>query len=114
MMTKKIMMQNNNKFYLSIIVFVVLLSIISCTPKSYPTELPLSYTNTSVSQFVAAPTGIATEELKVIEATPTYISTLDPDHAYLELEKIFRDNSCDFPCWWGIEPGETSISDGEF
>jgi len=100
-------MQESNKFSLFVPALLALLSLISCTAKTGATKQPLTLTNTPLPQV----TSTSTET--IVEATPTIFPTLDPDSAYAELEKIFRDNHCKFPCWWGIEPGKTSVSDAE-
>ena len=100
-------MQERNKFSLSILVLLALLSLISCTPKTSATKPPLTLINTPLPQVTSTSTEM------IIEATPTIFPTLDPDSAYAELEKIFRDNHCKLPCWWGIEPGKTSAPDAE-
>ena len=106
-------MLDRNRFGLSIFVLLAFLSLVSCTTISNATEPPLILPNTTVLQITLTPTEIMTEESNVIEATPTMLPTLDPESAYAELEKMFRNNRCEFPCWWGIEPGTTSISDAE-
>lgn len=100
-------MQERNKFSLFILGLLALLSLISCIAKTDAIEPPLTLTNTPLLQV----TSTYTET--IVEATPTIFPTLDPDSAYAELEKIFRDNPCKLPCWWGIEPGKTSVSDAE-
>lgn len=110
---REIVMQERKVFSLPIFALLALLTLISCTPKAEATELLLSSTNTPILQSALASTTTATEKPKVTEATPTYAPTLDPDAAYKQLESIFKGRNCDFPCWWGIEPGFTSISDAE-
>jgi len=100
-------MRVRNRFCFFFFVFLALLSQISCAAKSSAAEPPLVLTITPLPQT----TSTSTE--KPIEATPSIFPTLDPDSAYAELEKIFRNNRCELPCWWGIEPGTTSISDAE-
>lgn len=91
----------------AIFVLVTLLFLISCTAKPNSTEQPLTLTNTPTQQTSPTSTEV------VIEATPTHIPTLHPDSAYTELENIFAENSCEFPCWWEIVPEVTSISEAE-
>lgn len=100
-------MQKRNKFSLPIFALLALLLLISCMAKSNPTELPLILTNTPLPQITSTSTAT------MIETTATIFPTLEPDSAYMKLEKLFRDNPCELPCWWGIEPGTTSISDAE-
>jgi len=100
-------MRYSKKSSLAIFVLVTLLFLISCTAKPNTTEQPLILTNTPTQQISPTPTEV------IIEATPTYIPTLNPDSAYKELENIFAENSCELPCWWGIEPGVTLVSEAD-
>jgi hypothetical protein len=100
-------MQNTTTINFIVLVLAVSLSLFSCNAQPAITEPLLTLTNTPLPQVT--PTSTET----IIEATLTIFPTLDPDSAYAELEKIFRDNHCKLPCWWGIEPGKTSVSDAE-
>jgi hypothetical protein len=100
-------MQEIHRLSLYIFVLLVLPSLNSCAAKSINIQTSSILTNTPLPQI----TSTSTEP--TIETTPNIFPTLEPDSAYAELEKIFENNRCQFPCWWGIEPGTTSISDAE-
>ena len=102
-------MKERNKFCLSVFAFLALLSLISCKVKASATEPVMISTNTRLPQLTPTSTNTKT----VIETTSTIFPTLDPDSAYVELEKLFSVNRCELPCWWGIKPGITSISEAE-
>lgn len=103
-------MRERNIFRLSILsifAFLSLLSLISCVAKKSATKPMLTLTSAPLPQITSTSTN------SMIETTPTIFPTLDPDNTYAEMEKLFRDNRCELPCWWGVEPGTTSISDAE-
>jgi hypothetical protein len=44
--------------------------------------------------------------------TKTPFPTQNPEDAWARVTKLLDDNAgCQFPCWWGIEPGKTSWED---
>jgi len=47
-------------------------------------------------------------------STPSPYPTLSPTEAYLLVEDLLVTNGgCELPCWWGIQPGETSWTEIE-
>lgn len=82
-----------------------------------PTPVQVSPTITE-----ALPTTIASQTLQPIEVptrTPqlpaaTVIPTLGVEDATTEINRLVSDrNACPFPCWWGLVPGKTRISDAQ-
>jgi hypothetical protein len=105
-------MQNINKFIF--IVFVLLLSLISCTGQPNITEPVLTLTNTPLSQITSTVLSLLTSTIISPTISPlptiTVVSTLSPENAYLELENLLK-NGCELSCWAGITPGKTLAID---
>jgi len=45
--------------------------------------------------------------------TPTAVSTLPADVAHARLLDLLANNTCEFPCLWGIRPGITGLNEVE-
>lgn len=49
-----------------------------------------------------------------VEQAPTPTIPLVPDlDLFLMVEQLLSENSCQLPCWWGLNPGQTSIDEIE-
>ena len=77
---------------------------------------------TSTPEYFITPTFLASETFTPqantstptleIRPTSTALPTLSPDNARQEVLRLLQEDSeCKFPCFWGLVPGETSISD---
>jgi hypothetical protein len=90
-------------------------------------DIPQTFVTTPTVGGSATPTAIpsstATEESPTLTPAPTTTNTprpsltpsatLSPEEKKQKLMDLLRTNGgCDFPCWWGIQPGTTSTQDG--
>lgn len=73
-----------------------------------PISIPMS-TNTPTS--TSNPTSTPTDEPTEVPPTSIPVPIIDPEFMIEEL--LENNNNCDYPCWWGIEPGKASRGDIE-
>jgi hypothetical protein len=74
------------------------------------TETP-AVTNTLSATFTpVAPTFTISPTCTQSLPTPTRLPTVQAEEAEIRILELLRNNGgCDFPCWWGIIPGETNL-----
>jgi hypothetical protein len=116
-------MNMSKKYLLNILWFSIIL--ISCTNESHKIEpAPITFTNTMTATLINTPTGtqvyIPIETKTVVvptvkikqEITPLWNSCINStDEKYDCINQLLiNNNGCDFPCWWGIDPGKTAIT----
>jgi hypothetical protein len=98
---------------LSIVVFLVIL-IIGCDARvENSTSTPEVFkTPTFLASETFTPQANTSTPTLEIQPTPTALPTLSPENARQEVLRLLQDDTeCKFPCFWGLMPGETSISD---
>ncbi len=96
--------------FLSMLI-VVLAGGCGSAPASTPTMPPIPLRGTSGRVETATPTRTYTP---VLTATDILVPTLSQELANAKIEELLRTNgNCEFPCWWGMEPGLSSWDDAK-
>jgi hypothetical protein len=99
-----------HKKLIFLLLSILLLS--ACQPTPAPTPEP-TITLTSTPSQTATPT---------LTPTRTPIPTWTPEPSFAEMPEDFQaqikemletNENCDFPCWWGIYPGETIFENAQ-
>lgn len=96
------------------LLIIIALILTQCNPNS------ISQNSTNTTQITPSETGTATHRptlTPTLTRTPrptrtpswTPVATLPPEQAQSLLAELVETNGgCDYPCWWGIVPGETT------
>jgi len=94
-----------------------LTALIGCLPSKdssspYPATATLQISNTSLAsptiQSATTPIVIATDSM------PTVLPKLEVSDAYLLLQEFLKNDSlCQLPCWGGVTPGVSTVSEAE-
>jgi hypothetical protein len=98
--------KNMNKI-IYVLVVVLLLAISSCSildKTKAVSETPISPEAKSTGTALSVP---HPSQSVTIFASPEHTLNGDEREAYIKL-LLKNNNSCDLPCWWGIEPGKTT------
>jgi hypothetical protein len=119
-----------------ILICLVWVTAVSCTTTPLPTPVPIEPLTTARATATVATTSTPIilpinptttsipTELPFASPTPkptssrpptlTPLPTIAPDEAAIFVEELLETNSgCQFPCWWGIIPGETRWIDAK-
>ncbi len=111
---------NNTKkmFSISLLILVLLAGIISCqsdfvsnTPIPTEVEVPIIPTDTIISvtpKKLVTVTRMPVETSMALIPSPIAVPTLSLAEKKVITNELYLTNAnCEFPCWWGITPGET-------
>lgn len=87
-----------------------------------PTDVPTTASETSPPTVSRSPStstpNPSPTTIPTSTRTPTWVPlpTLPPAEALAKVQELLETNGgCDFPCWWGITPGQTTLVEtGEF
>jgi len=103
---------------LALILFLFLLALSSCT-----TELAARGGTAPAAQWTARPSESSSQTPQRVTSMPPTHTALRPmtivpektvspsDRSGLLLDLLQTNGGCSLPCWWGIEPGVTSLSE---
>jgi len=104
------------------LIYLVCISTIlfGCLPKAnsttpFPATATLLIPSTpSLSIAVDLPTTTNTPYINVVSSTLPAIPTLGPNEAFSLLRDFLKNDSfCQLPCWGGITPGKSTVSDAQ-
>lgn len=127
--------KNYSRFWLFLICLVWIMAV-SCTANPQPTPVPIEPLTTARATSQVAETSAPTiiipthtltsipTHLPFASPTPkptstrpptlTPLPTIAPEEAAAYVEELLETNGgCQFPCWWGIIPGETRWVDAK-
>lgn len=82
---------------------------------SVPSALSMTPPVTTMTRIPSiSPTPSVTASPLSLTPTPAPLPTFSPTEAYLLVEELLVTNGgCELPCWWSIQPGETSWAEAE-
>lgn len=114
------MKTNFGKLSVSLTCLILLYGLGGCvtspTPSSTnPTETKIVTVNSAMSTRIPSATSTFTQTPTLVPPTPTIIPTLNVETASEEILRLLSsvDDSCLFPCWWGLIPEQTRILDAQ-
>lgn len=100
-----------------ILILILLLVIGACSSPNGGLNSHDNFTTPIVETAMVTKTTrptLTTQPTMTPSITPSPLPTLEADEAILVTQGLLENNnSCEFPCWWGIVPGETSWKETE-